>query len=151
MPKAVPGFSVSSVNSNVFAVAKLPLSADLWPSLAAVLLTDCSNISYQDARIEQIRLAAATTDGKTAMHSANLASGESRAETSANVPLPHRNTPFDANQIAGRLTFNLAGISDFIRQNQIEGVLSANGDLRFDHLQVDGTVRASGSQLSIEE
>src|SRR5262249_3406260 len=35
----------------------------------------------------------------------------------------------------------------FIRQTQIEGVLTANGDLRFDHLQVNGTVRANGSQL----
>ena len=88
-----------------------------------------------------------TTDGKTATTTSTMASGESRAEISANVPLPSSAAPFDPKQIAGRLTFNLAAISDFIRQNQVEGVLSAQGDLRFDHLQVDGTVRADGSQL----
>ena len=108
MPKTVPGFSISSVNSNVFAVARFPLSAEIWPSLAAVLLTDCSNISYQDARIQQIRLAADTMDGKTATTSSTMASGKSRAEISANLPLPPPNAPFDAKQIAGHLTFNLA-------------------------------------------
>ena len=149
LPKAVPGFSVSAVDSNVFAVAKFPLSGDLWPSLAAVLFTDCGNISYQDARIQQIRLAAEILDGKTMSTKASMASGESRSDISANVPLPALDAPrpLDPTQIAGRLTFRLASISDFIKQNQIEGVLTADGDLRFDHLQADGTVRASGSQL----
>jgi autotransporter translocation and assembly factor TamB len=149
MPKAVPGFSVSNVNSNVFAVARFPLSADLWPSLAAVLLTDCANISYQDARIQQVRLAAAITDGKTVTATTSLASGDSRVETSTDMPLPppDASLPLDPNQIAGRLTFHLASISDFITQNQVEGVLNADGDLRFDHLQVDGKARVSGSQL----
>jgi autotransporter translocation and assembly factor TamB len=147
MPKEVPGFSISSVNSNVFAVAKLPFSAAIWPSLAAVLITDCANIRYHDARIQQIRLAADTLDGKTAIATSTMTSGESRAEISANVPLPSPGAPFDPKEIAGRLTFNLAAVSDFVTQNQIEGVLTTNGDLRFDHLQADGTVRASGSQL----
>ena len=147
MPKMVPGFSISTVNSNVFAVAQFPFSADIWPSLAAVLLTDCLNISYQDAKIQQIRLTASTTDGKTADTTSTLASGESRAEISANVPLPISSAPFDPKQITGRLTFNLAAISDFISQNQVEGTLSTHGDLRFDHLQVDGTAHANGSQL----
>jgi autotransporter translocation and assembly factor TamB len=147
MPKTVPGFSISSVNTNVFAVAKFPFSPDVWPSLAAVLLTDCSNISYQDARIQQIRLLARTRDGKTATTSATMTSGASRAETSANLALPPPGGSFDPKQISGHMKFNLAAISDFIRQNQVEGVLSANGDLRFDHLKVDGTVRAAGSQL----
>ncbi len=50
MPKTVPGFSVSGVKTNVFAVARFPVSTDLWTSLAAVLFSDCANISYQDAR-----------------------------------------------------------------------------------------------------
>jgi hypothetical protein len=149
MPKTVPGFSISSVHSNVFAVAKFPLLADLWSSLAAVLLTDCTNISYQDARIQQVRLTAGITDGKTAFANARLLSGESRAETSANVPLPPVNVPsaLDPKEVTSHLTFHLASIADFVRQNQIEGVLTADGDLRFDHLQTDGTVRANGSQL----
>ena len=147
LPKTVPGFSISSVNSNVFAVAKFPISADVWPSLAAVLLTDCTDVSYQDARIQQIRLDAALLDGKTAFTKANIKSGESRSELTSNVPLPLAGVPFDARQIAGHLTFNLSSLSDFIIQNQVEGTLTARGDLRFDHLQVDGTVRASGSQL----
>jgi autotransporter translocation and assembly factor TamB len=147
MPKEVPGFSISSVNSNVFAVARFPFSTEIWPSLAAVVLTNLSNIRYQDARIQQIGLAAETMDGKTAMTNSTMASGESRAEISATVPLPSTTAPFDPGQIAAHLQFNLVGISDFITQNQVEGVLSARGDLRFDHLQVDGTVRASGSQL----
>jgi autotransporter translocation and assembly factor TamB len=149
MPKTVPGFSVSNVDTNIYAVAKLPLSADLWPSLAAVLFTDCANISYREARIEQIRLAAAVLDGKTATTKVDLSSGDSRAETSSTVPLPSLADPrpLDLKQIAGRLTFHLASISDFITQNQVEGVLTADGDLQFDHLQADGTARASGSQL----
>jgi autotransporter translocation and assembly factor TamB len=147
MPKEAPGFSISSVNSSVFAVAKFPFSAAIWPSLAAVLITDCSNIRYQDARIQQIRLLADTTDGKTATTTSTMASGQSRAQVSANVPLPSPDAPFDPKQIAGRLTFNLAAVSDFVTQNQVEGVLTTNGDLRFDRLQADGTVRASGSQL----
>jgi hypothetical protein len=149
MPKTVPGFSISNVKTNIYAVAKLPLSADLWPSLAAVLFTDCANTSYQDARIEQIRLAAAILDGKTATTKVNLSSGESRAETSTTVPLPPVGNPqpLDLKQVSGRLTFHLASISDFITQNQVEGVLTADGDLQFDQLRADGTARASGSQL----
>ena len=87
LPRIVPGFSISGVNSNVFAVLKLPLSAEVWPSLAAVLLTDCSNISYQDARIEQIRLAVGLMDGKTATTSAKMTSGQSRAEMFSEPPV----------------------------------------------------------------
>ncbi len=147
LPRIVSGFSISGVTSNVFAVLQLPLSAEVWPSLAAVLLTDCSNISYQDARIEQVRLAVGLMDGKTATTSAKMTSGQSRAEMSANLPLPLPNESLDPKQIAGHLTFNLAAISDFITQNQIEGVLNAEGDVRLDHLQLDGTIRSSGSQL----
>jgi hypothetical protein len=147
LPSMVSGFSISGVTSNVFAVLQLPLSAEVWPSLAAVLLTDCSNISYQDARFEQIRLAVGLVDGKTATTSAKMTSGQSRAEMSANLPLPLPNESLDPKQIGGHLTFNLAAISDFITQNQIEGVLNAEGDLRLDHLQLNGTIRSSGSQL----
>jgi autotransporter translocation and assembly factor TamB len=147
LPKIVPGFSISGVNSNVFAVLTLPLSEEIWPSLAAVLLTDCSNISYQDARIEQIRLAVGMMDGKTANTDAKMTSGQSRAEMFANLALPLPGGSLDPKQISGHLTFNLAAISDFITQNQVEGLLSAEGDLRFDHLQVDGTIRSNGSQL----
>jgi autotransporter translocation and assembly factor TamB len=147
VPKLLPGFSVSGGHSSLFAVATLPLAPDLWSSLAAILLSDCSNISYQDARIEKVELANEMTDGKTATAVGNLVSGKSRAGISATLPLPPPQAAFDANQVSGRLNFDIAAISDFIRQNQIEGVLTANGDLRFDHLQVNGTVRANGSQL----
>jgi autotransporter translocation and assembly factor TamB len=147
LPRIVSGFSISGVNSTVFGVLQLPLSAEIWPSLAAVLFTDCSTISYQDARIERLRLAVGLMDGKTATTSAKMTSGQSRAEMSANLPLPLPNEALDPKQIGGHLTFNLAAISDFITQNQIEGVLNAEGDLRLDHLQLDGTIRSSGSQL----
>ncbi len=149
MPKTVPGFSISAIKTNVFAVAKFPISTDLWRSLAAVLFTDCANISYQDARIQQVRLTAATTDGQTLTSDASLASGDSWSKMSANMPLPRSDKPqpLDAKQIVGHLTFHLASISDFISQNQVEGTLNADGDLGFDHLQPEGTVRSSGSQL----
>ena len=148
LPKIVPGFSISGVNSNVFAVLKFPLSAEIWPSLAAVLLTDCSNISYQDARIEQIRLAVGHDGRQNGNHQReNDHPAKAGLKCSANLPLPLPGESLDPKQISGHLTFNLAAISDFITQNQIEGLLSAEGDLRFDHLQVDGTIRSSGSQL----
>ncbi|MBV8532354.1 MAG: hypothetical protein JO207_00970, partial [Verrucomicrobia bacterium] len=147
VPKMLPGFSVSGGESTLFAVATLPLAPDLWSSVAAIMLSDCWNISYQDARIEKVELATEMTDGKTAAAAGKLVSGKSQAAISVTLPLPPPQATFDANEVAGRLNFNIAAISDFIRQNQIEGVLTANGDLRFDHLQVNGTVRANGSQL----
>jgi autotransporter translocation and assembly factor TamB len=147
VPKLLPGFSVSGGNSSLFAVATLPLAQDLWSSVAAIMLSDCWNIAYQDARIERVALATAMTDGKTATAAAKLVSGKSQAGISATLPLPPPQATFDANKVAGRLNFNIAAISDFIRQSQVEGMLTANGDLRFDHLQVNGAVRANGSQL----
>ena len=151
MPKTVPGFSISGVNSNVFAVVKFPFSAGVWPSLAAVLLTDCSNIRYQDARSNRFGSLPEPPTAKQ-QPQLNMGSRHSRTEISTNFPFAvvrrHHSIP---RQIAGRLTFKLAAISDFIKQNQVEGVLSAQGDLRFDHLQVDGTVRANGSQLKYRE
>jgi autotransporter translocation and assembly factor TamB len=147
VPKLLPGFSVSGGDSSLLAVATLPLAPELWSSVAAIMLSNCWNISYQDARIEKVALAAEMTDGKTATAAAKLVSGKSQAGISATLPLPPPQATFDANEVAGRLNFNIAAISDFVRQSQIEGVLTANGDLRFDHLQVNGAVHASGSQL----
>ena len=87
-------------------------------------------------------------DGKTATTDAKMTSGQSRAEMFSESPVTvYQTRSLDPKQIGGHLTFNLAAISDFITQNQIEGVLNAEGDLRFDHLQLDGTIRSSGSQL----
>jgi autotransporter translocation and assembly factor TamB len=147
VPKLLPGFSVSGGDSSLFAVATLPLAPDLWSSMAAIMLSRCWNMSYQDARIEKVELATEMTDGKTATAAGKLVSGKSQAGISATLPLPPPQATFDANEITGRLNFNIAAISDFIRQSQIEGTLTANGDLRFDHLQINGTVRANGSQL----
>jgi autotransporter translocation and assembly factor TamB len=147
LPNAVPGMFISGVSSTVFAVARFPLSTNVWPSLAAVLFTNCSNISYQDIQIQQIGIAAQTMDGKTATTNTNVESGESRFRISAHIPLPFPDESFDPKQITGGIAFHLASVSDFIRQNVIEGTLTADGDLRFDRLQIDGTVRAAGSQL----
>jgi hypothetical protein len=147
VPKMLPGFSISGGGSSLFAVATLPLAPDLWSSVAAIMLSDCWNIAYQDARIERVALATAMIDGKTASAAAKLVSGKSQAGLSATLPLPPPQATFDTKEVSGRLNFNIAAISDFIRQTQIEGVLTANGDLRFDHLQANGTVRANGSQL----
>src|SRR6202008_3094128 len=75
VPKLLPGFSVSGGNSSLFAVATLPLAQDLWSSVAAIMLSDCWNIAYQDARIERVALATAMTDGKTGTAPPKLVSG----------------------------------------------------------------------------
>ena len=146
-PKLVPGLAISAVNTDLFAVAQLPLAEDLWKSLAAVVVSNVTNISYQDAHIRQVRVVADTMDTKTATANLRLLSGESRAEVTANLPLPSPGIPFDPKQIAGHLSFNIASISDFLSQNEIAGNLTANGDVRFDHLQTNGAVRANGQQL----
>ena len=147
IPKLVPGLAISAVNTDLFAVAQLPLAEDPWKSLAAVVNGNVTNISYQDAHIREVRVAASTMDTKTATANLTLLTGESRAEVTANLPLPSPGAPFDPKQIAGHLRFNIASITDFISQNEIAGNLTANGDVRFDHLQVNGAVRASGNQL----
>ncbi|MBV8376734.1 MAG: translocation/assembly module TamB domain-containing protein [Verrucomicrobia bacterium] len=148
LPQAMPGAFVSGVSSTVFAVARLPASKAIWPSLAAAVFSDCANISYQDARIQHIGIAAETMDGKTATTSTDVQSGASRIQISTQLPLPLPDQSFDPKQVRGELTFHLASISDFIRQNLIQGTLTANGDLRLDRLRVGGTVGARGSQLS---
>ncbi len=70
LPKLVPGLAISAVNTDLFAVAQLPLAEDPWKSLAAVVVSNVTNISYQDAHIHQVQVAADTMDTKTA--TANL-------------------------------------------------------------------------------
>ncbi len=146
-PKLIPGLAIAAVNTDLFAVAQLPLAEDPWKSLAAVVVSNVTDISYQGAHIRQIQLVADTMDTKTATANLRLVSGASRAEATANLPLPSPGAPFDPKQIAGHLSFNIAAITDFISQNEIAGNLTANGDVRFDHLQANGAVHASGDQL----
>ena len=147
MPNFLPGLSLSKVDSLLMAVAMLPLDSDIWSSVAAVVSSRCSNIQYQDAHIDTIRLTCAMTNGKALTGTANVESGASQIEVDANVPLPAREAPIDPKQIGAQVRFKVASIGDFVRQNQVEGTLTANGDVRIDHLQVDGTVRATGDQL----
>jgi autotransporter translocation and assembly factor TamB len=147
LPKSLPAFSISKVDTRLIAVAALPIASDIWSSIFAVITTECSNIRYQDALVEKIQLAGGMTDGKTVATKTYVASGDSRAEMETKVPLPTPEAPFDLKQISTHFKFNVASISDFIRQNQVEGTLTANGDLQVDHLQVDGNVRAAGNQL----
>ena len=83
-----PGLAISAVNADLFAVAQLPLAEDPWKSLAAVVVSNVTNISYQDAHIRQVQVAADTMDTKTATANLTLLTGESRAEVTANLPLP---------------------------------------------------------------
>jgi autotransporter translocation and assembly factor TamB len=147
LPKSLPGFSISKVDTRLIAVAALPIASDIWSSICAAITTECSDIRYQDARIEKIQLTGGMTDGKTVATTTDMASGESRAEIETKAPLPTRDAPFAPEQITANLKFNLASISDFIRQNQVEGALTANGELQVDRLQVNGNVRAAGNQL----
>jgi autotransporter translocation and assembly factor TamB len=147
MPKLIPGLAISAINTDLFVVAQLPLAEDPWKSLAAVLVSNVTNISYQDAHIRQVRIAAETMDTETATANLMLRTGESKAEVTANLPLPSSGTPFNPKQISGHLRFNIASVTDFIRQNDIAGNLTANGDIRFNDLQTNGAVRANGNQL----
>jgi autotransporter translocation and assembly factor TamB len=147
IPRSVPGLAISAVNTDLFAVAHFPLTGDPWKSVAAIAVSNVTNISYRDAHIRQVQVVAETTDTKTATANLTLRTGESRAEVTANLPLPSSAAPFDPELIAGHLKFNIATITDFISQNSIAGNLTANGDIRFDHLQADGAIRANGNQL----
>ena len=147
LPKFAPGLAISGVNADLFAAAQLPLAEDPWKSLAAVVVSNVTNISYQDAHIRQVQVAADTMDTKTATANLTLLSGESRAEVTANFPLPSSGASVDPRQIAGHVRFNIASIADFISQNEIAGNLTASGDVQFEHLQANGAVRGSGKQL----
>ncbi len=151
MPKTVPGLSVPSVDTLLMAVAAFPLASDIWSSIAAVESSKCSNIQYQDAnidaRIDNIQTTGAMTDGKAVFGTTTVTSGASRIAVDANVPLPTRETPFDVKQISSHVRFNVSSIADFIRQNLVEGSLTASGEIRVDHLEVNGNVRAAGDQL----
>ena len=151
MPNSLPGLSLSKVDSLLIAVAALPLDSDIWSSVAAVVSGKCSNIQYQDAHIDTIHLTCAMTDGKAVTSTAKVASGTSQIEFDAKVPLPTTEAPIDPKQIGAQVRFNLASIADFIPQNEVTGTLTANGDLRIDHLQVEGTVRAAGDRLKYRE
>ncbi|MBV8331007.1 MAG: translocation/assembly module TamB domain-containing protein [Verrucomicrobia bacterium] len=150
MEQLLPGFGVSSVDSSLIAAAKLPLSSDLWSSICAEILSDCLEISYRDARIERVQLTGSMTDGKTAAVTANVQSGKSHAELAATVPLPLPDAPFDPKRLAATVRFNVASVSDFIRQNQVEGNLTADGDLQINNLQPTGTVNANGTQIKYQ-
>ena len=128
LPKFVPGLSISGVNTDLFAVAHLPLAEDPW-KLAAVVVSKLTNISYQDAHIRQVQVTADTMDTKTATANLTLLAGESRAEVTANFPLPSSGAPFDPKQIAGHLRFNIASIADLISQHEIAGSITAHGDV----------------------
>ena len=147
LPKLAPGLSISAINTDLFAAARFPLTEDPWKSLAAIMVNNVTNISYQGAHISHIQASGETTDTKTATVGSTLLSGKSRADVTARLPLPSSGRPFDPKQIAGHLSFNLLSINDFITQNEITGTLTGNGDVRFDHLEANGAVRASGNQL----
>jgi autotransporter translocation and assembly factor TamB len=146
-PKLLPGLAIAGIKTDLFAVAQLPLAEDPWKSLAAVVISNVTKISYQDAHIGQVQVVADTIDTKTATANLSLESGESRAEVAANLPLPSPGISIDPKQIAGHLRFNIASINDFLSQHEIAGNLTANGDIQFDHLQANGAVRANGQQL----
>jgi hypothetical protein len=147
MPKSLPGLSVPNIETLLFAVAAFPLASDIWSSVAAAGSSESSNIQYQDAHIDTIQTTGAMTDGKNVVSTTKVISGASRIEAEANLPLPTRESPLDAKQIGAQVKFNVVSIDDFLRQNPVGGTLTANGDLRIDRLQVNGTVRATGDQV----
>ena len=147
MPNALPGAIVSAVNAQLFAVARIPLTDDLWSSVAAIALAGADKISYQDAQIAQLRAETGLIDGATATGNVTVRSGGSKIDISANTPLPKPSAAFDPKQAMVQLNFNINSITDFITQDLVKGSLAADGDIRIAGGQANGVIRAAGSQL----
>jgi hypothetical protein len=150
MEQLLPGFGISSVDSSLIAAATLPLSSDLWSSISAEIVSECLDIFYRDARIERVQLTGRMTDGRTATATATVQSGKSRAELETTAPLPLPDSPFDPKRAAATIRFNVASVSDFIRQSQVEGNLTADGDLQINNLQPTGSINANGTQIKFQ-
>jgi autotransporter translocation and assembly factor TamB len=147
MPSVLPGATVSATNAEVFAVARLPLTDDLWSSVAAIALAGADKISYQDAQIAQLHAETGLIDGATATGNVTLRSGGSRINVSANTPLPKPSAGFDPKKATVHLKFNINSIADFITKEFVKGSLAADGDIQIADGQPNGTIRAAGSQL----
>ena len=147
MPNALPGASVSAVNAELFAVARIPLTDDLWSSVAAIALAGADKISYQDAQIAQFRAETGLIDGETATGNVTLRSGGSGIDISAHTPLPKPSAGFDPKRATVHLNFNIKSITDFITQELVKGSLAADGDVHIAGGQANGIIRAAGSQL----
>jgi autotransporter translocation and assembly factor TamB len=147
MPNALPGATVSAANAELFAVARIPLTDDLWSSVAAVALANADKISYQDAQIAQLHAETGLIDGATATGNVTVRSGGSRIDISANTPLPKPSAGFDPKRATAHLNFNINSISDFITKELVNGSLNADGNIRIAGGQANGIIRAEGSQL----
>src|SRR6516162_5345071 len=147
MPDALPGASVSAANAELFAVAKIPLTDDLWSSVAAIVLAGADKISYQDAHIAQLRTEAGLIDGATAAGNVRVRSGGSRIDISAHTPLPQPSAGFDPNRATVQLNLDINSITDFITQELVKGSLAAHADVQIAGGQANGIIRAAGSEL----
>ncbi|HEV3210485.1 MAG TPA: translocation/assembly module TamB domain-containing protein [Chthoniobacterales bacterium] len=148
MTGALPGLAISAANAEVFGVANLPLASDMWSSVATVALGGGDKISYQDAHIGEVHLETDLIDGAKANGNVTVRSGGSRINVSTSIPLPTSSAGFEPKSVTGHVRFNINSITDFITQELIKGSLAANGDVQISGGQADGTIQASGSQLS---
>jgi autotransporter translocation and assembly factor TamB len=140
--------AVSAANAEAFGVVKLPLANDLWSSVATVGLVGVDKMSFQDVHVAEVHLETSLIDGANANGKATVRSGASTINLSATVPLPTSSAGFEPRRMTGQVRFNVNSITDFITQELIKGSLAANGEVHIAGGQADGTILASGRQLS---
>ncbi len=143
----VQGMQIPVLDTTHLVSVRIPLSAQLWPSIAMVALTELRNISYQDAHVDSVQSDAHLMNNEIAAFDAIVRSGESRIDVNSDSRLPSPGSNFDPRTTNARVQFNIAKIADFIKQDLVSGELTANGDLKVRDLLPEGFVRASGREL----
>jgi hypothetical protein len=143
----VQGMQLPALDTSHFVSVQLPLSKQLWPSIAMVALTGLRNISYQDAHIDSVQSDAHLMNNEIAAIDAVIRSGDSRIQVNSDSHLPSPGKDFDPRTTNARVQFKIAKIADFIKQDLVSGELTANGDLKIKDLLPEGFVRAEGREL----
>jgi autotransporter translocation and assembly factor TamB len=143
----VQGMQLPVLDAAHFVSLRIPLSAQLWPSIAMVALTGLRNITYQDAHIDSVQTEAHLMNNEVAAFGAIVRSGDSRIDVNSDSRLPSPGSNFDLRTTNARVQFNIAKIADFIRQDLVSGELTANGDLKIRDLLPEGFIRASGREV----
>jgi autotransporter translocation and assembly factor TamB len=143
----VQGLQLPVLDAAHFVSVRIPMSTQLWPSIAMIALTGLRNITYQDAHIDSVQSEAHLMNSEVAAFGALVRSGDSRIEVNSDARLPSPGSNFDLRTTNARVQFNIAKIADFIRQDLVSGELTANGDLKIRDLLPEGFIRASGREV----
>ena len=143
----VEGMRLPVLDATHLVSLQLPLSAQVWPSIAMVALTGIRNVSYQDAHIDSVESDAHLMNNETAAFDAVIRSGDSHIQVNSDSRLPPPGSDFDLRTTNATVQFNIAKIADFIKQDLVSGELTANGDLKIRNLLPEGFIRASGREL----